>query len=94
MTKYHPPTTLSLPFDKYKNARTGYVRSFGTHLATEWSYEVCSEERELIIVKVMTRDGPVQVALNQAEATEIVQTLQLFLKDWPAGQAKSGGVGV
>lgn len=89
MTDYHPPTTLCLPFDKYKNARTGYVRSFGTHVETEWSCEVWSEERKLIIVKIMTRDGPVQVALNQAEATEIVQTLQLLLQDWSADQAKS-----
>jgi hypothetical protein len=86
MAEYHPPTTLSLPFDKYKNARTGYVRSFGTHVATELSYEVWSEERKLIIIRIMTRDGPVQVALNQAEATEIVQTLQLSLQDWPEDQ--------
>jgi hypothetical protein len=83
------PTTLSLPSDRAQKQRTGYVRSGATHIETEWSFDMLSEEPKVAVVTIWTGDGPVEVGMNRAQATTLHQQLGLFLQDWPEDQAFS-----
>jgi hypothetical protein len=89
MPESRRPTTLSLPSDEKKKQRTGYVRSGVTHIGSEWSFELLSEEPKVAVATIMTADGPVEVGLNRAQATTLHQQLGLFLLDWPEDQALS-----
>jgi len=67
----------------------GYVRSGMIHVVTEESFEILSDDNKVAVATIQTADGPVHIGLNQSEATALAQKLQLFLADWPKGQAKS-----
>lgn len=67
----------------------GYVRSGVTHIGCEWHFEVMDEKERVAIVDIETQDGPVSVGLNRRDAESLLQTLTLFLQDWPEDQAKS-----
>jgi hypothetical protein len=67
----------------------GYVRSGATHIQAEWSFEVLSDQRKVGVATIMTEDGAVYIGLNRVEAERLLQTLQLFLRDWPKDQGKS-----
>jgi hypothetical protein len=69
--------------------RSGYVRSKVTHIGTEWSFEVLSDDRKVAVATIQTADGPVQIGLNRAEATKLAQMLQLFLHDRSTNHPKS-----
>jgi hypothetical protein len=83
MSRSRPPSTLSLPSDRKKKPRTGYVRSSEPHIGTEWRFEVWSEEQKIALVSILTADGPVQVALNRAELEILWRNLEAFLLGWP-----------
>jgi hypothetical protein len=89
MPESRRPTTLSLPSDREKKQRTGYVRCGVTHIGTEWSFEPLDDKRKIAIATIMTDDGPIEVGLNRAQATTLHQQLGLFLQDWPEDQAFS-----
>jgi hypothetical protein len=88
MPESHHPSTLSSKSDPQK-ARIGYVRSLVTHIETESSFEVLSDERKIAVATILTNDGPVRIGLNRGEAKSLVQKLQLFLRDWPEDHQRS-----
>jgi hypothetical protein len=67
----------------------GYVRSGVTHIGCDWHFEVMDEKERVAIVDIDTEDGRVSVGLNRQDAEGLLQTLTLFLQDWPEHQAKS-----
>jgi hypothetical protein len=67
----------------------GYVRSGVTHIGCDWHFEVMDEKERVAIVDITTEDGPVSVGLNRQDAEGLLQTLTLFLQDWPEDQVKS-----
>jgi hypothetical protein len=81
--------TLSLPSDREKKQRTGYVRSGVTHIGTEWSFDMMSEEPKVGVVTILTSDGSIEVGINRAQATTLHQQLDLFPRDWPQDQPSS-----
>jgi hypothetical protein len=89
MPQSRPPSTLSLPSDREKKQRTGYVRCGVTYIRTEWKFDILSDERKIAIAEIWTADGRIDIGLNRIEAESLLQKLQLFLQDWPADQLKS-----
>ena len=89
MSQSRFPPSLNLAGHREDIPRPGFVRSQATHIGTEWSFEVLSDEHKVAVATIETGDGPVHIGLNRAEATRLVQKLQLFLQDWPKDQAKS-----
>jgi len=60
----------------------GYIRADANHGGCEWSFEVLREHPKVGIVSIMMADGSLNVALNRADAENVLQKLQLFLADW------------
>lgn len=65
----------------------GYIRADVTHRGCEWSFEILSEQPKVGIVSIATADGSLHVALNRADAENVLQKLQLFLAEWPDDRA-------
>ena len=65
----------------------GYIRADANHRGCEWSFEVLSEQPKVGIVSIATADGALNVALNRADAENVLQKLQLFLADWTDDRA-------
>lgn len=65
----------------------GYIRADANHRGCEWSFEMLSEQPKVGIASIMTADGALHVALNRADAEDILQKLQLFLTDWKDDRA-------
>jgi len=89
MSESQPPPKSLSQSNKGERPRSGYVRSLVTHIGTEWSFEVLSDDNKVGLVTIQTGDGPVYIGVNRTEATNLVQKLQLFLQDWPKDQLKS-----
>jgi len=89
MSQSRFPPSLAATGDQENISRRGYVRSQATHIGTEWSFEVLSDDQKVAVATIETVDGPVHIGLNRAEATTLLQKLQLFLQDWSKDQAKS-----
>ncbi len=67
----------------------GYVLCGVTHIQCDWHFEVMGEKVRTAIVDIETEDGPVLVGLNRRDAEGLLQTLTLFLQDWPEDQGSS-----
>jgi hypothetical protein len=89
MRRSRLPPSLNAAGDQQNTPRPGYVRSEATHIGTEWSFEVLSDDQKVAIATIQTGDGVVHIGLNREEATTLLQKLQLFLQDWPKDQLKS-----
>jgi hypothetical protein len=89
MPRSRLPPSLNAAKDQQNTPRPGYVRSEATHIGTEWTFEVLSDDQKVAIATIQTGDGAVHIGLNQEEATTLLQKLQLFLQDWPRDQLKS-----
>ena len=81
--------TLTPKSERENRQRRGYIRCNANHRGCDWSFEVLSEQPRVGLLTIMTADGPLHVALNRADAVNVLHKLQLFLADWPDDQAKS-----
>jgi hypothetical protein len=73
--------------ERPRPALPGYVRCGVTLLECKWSFEVLHEQPPFAIVTITTGDGPIQIALNQADAEDVARKLGSLLKG--QGQASS-----
>ena len=67
----------------------GYVRCGVIHKECDWKFEVMSDQERVGIVDIETADGPISIGLNRRDAEGLLQTLTLFLQDWPQDQSRS-----
>jgi hypothetical protein len=70
-------------------AKPGYVRCGVLFAGVDWQFEVMSEEQKLLVATIVTRDGPVDIALKREDAEVLLQRLKLFLADMPPGRSSS-----
>jgi hypothetical protein len=66
-----------------QEVKPGYLRCDVLHIGIGMQFEVLSEQPKVALVTIEAGEGPVQIALNRKDAVRLVQTLELFLKDWP-----------
>lgn len=69
--------------DEDQEQKPGYVRCSGSHLGTEWKFEVLSVLNKSALVTIKTGDGPIRVGLSREEAERLLRDLENLLSDWP-----------
>jgi hypothetical protein len=67
----------------------GYVRCGVVHTDVGWRFELLDEAYKVAIVSIDTAEGSIDFGLNRVAATNLLETLQLFLSDWPTGSQAS-----
>ena len=86
MPRSRLPPSLNAVGRKPDRPKPGCVRSTVTHIGSEWTFEVLSDDSKVAVATIQTADGPVHIGLNREEAISLQQKLQLFLQDWPKDQ--------
>ena len=66
-----------------KEPMDGYVRCGMIHLGAHLKVDVVNETAQTTLLTVVVDDGPLHIALNRRAAESLLQTLELFMTDWP-----------